>query len=414
VKNENSEFIVDPNPFKRILLLVLAMTFVFNFELRAQEEQSQVPENDTVQITQEELSRSEKRDSTKTAKIAAGEGVLSFLGGPGYTPELKLIIAVGGLYTFKTNKEDSLIQRSSVTGSFGVTSTGGQTGKAILTSFWKQDKIRIYWDLWFKNIPEIFGGVVYYNALNIPKSDSTTAYHRLYWQVYPRFLFRIKESLYIGPVLDFNYTKGSEESAGVLADPDYQKFGPKNFNGGAGIILQYDSRDKPVNAYHGTLVQAMGRIYGKYLGGNNNYYLLDIDFRNYQQFGKTEGQTFAWNIRGRFTTKDVPYGEMSMLGSPMDLRGYTWGRFRDESMIYFIGEYRHMFKKRTTGERGKHGFVAWVAGGSILEDVTKIDNFLPNFGAGYRFAAQPRMNVRFDFGFGRDSFGFYFNFTEAF
>jgi hypothetical protein len=363
---------------------------------------------------QKKNDRAARKDSVKAAKIEAGEGILSLLGGPGYTPELKLIIAMGGLYTFKTNKEDSLIQRSSVNGSFGVTSTGGITGRAILSSYWKQDKIRLLGNLNFKTIPDNYWGVGYNNGLNTPKSDSTTAYDRLYWQVFPRILFRVKEDFYIGPVLDFNYTKGSEESPGVLADPDYQEYGPKNYNGGAGIILQYDSRDIPVNAYHGTLVQVMGTIYGNYLGSNNNYYLLDIDFRNYQQVGKTEGQTFAWTIRGRFTTKDVPYAEMSQLGTPTDLRGYTWGRFRDESMIYFIGEYRHMFKKRATGERGKHGFVAWLAGGSILEDVTQINNFLPNFGIGYRFAVQPRMNVRFDFGGGRDNFGFYFNFTEAF
>jgi hypothetical protein len=231
-----------------------------------------------------------------------------------------------------------------VNGSFGITSSGGQTGRVVLTSFWRQDKIRIYGNLWFKNIPDNYWGIGYDNGLNTPKSDSTTAYNRLYWQVYPRFLFRIRKDLYIGPVLDFNYTRGSEESPGVLADPNYQEFGPKDYNGGAGIILQYDSRDIPVNAYRGTLVQAIGTIYGSYLG---------------------------------FTAKDVPYGEMSQLGSPTDLRGYTWGRFRDESMIYFIGEYRHMFKKRATGERGKHGFVAWIAGGSIMKNLTEIDNFLP-------------------------------------
>jgi hypothetical protein len=401
MKTNENLLITNPvtrNSFMRIILLVLVISLAFNSELGAQKK------ND----------RAARKDSVKAAKIEAGEGILSLLGGPGYTPELKLIIAMGGLYTFKTNKEDSLIQRSSVNGSFGVTSTGGITGRAILSSYWKQDKIRLLGNLNFKTIPDNYWGVGYNNGLNTPKSDSTTAYDRLYWQVFPRILFRVKESFYIGPVLDFNYTKGSEESPGVLADPDYQEYGPKNYNGGAGIILQYDSRDVPVNAYHGTLVQVMGTIYGNYLGSNNNYYLLDIDFRNYQQVGKTEGQTFAWTIRGRFTTKDVPYAEMSQLGTPTDLRGYTWGRFRDESMIYFIGEYRHMFKKRATGERGKHGFVAWLAGGSILEDVTQINNFLPNFGIGYRFAVQPRMNVRFDFGAGRDNFGFYFNFTEAF
>jgi hypothetical protein len=235
-----------------VVLLILGMTFVFNFEASAQEEVSLAVKIDSVQNDQVELSRAERRDSIKNAKIAAGEGILTFLGGPGYTPELKLIIAVGGLYSFKTNKADTLIQRSTVNGSFGITSSGGQTGRAILTSFWKQDKIRIYSNLWFKNIPDNYWGIGYDNGLNTPKSDSTTAYNRLYWQVYPRFLFRIKKDLYIGPVLDFNYTKGSEESPGVLADPNYQEFGPKDYNGGAGIILQYDSRDIPVNAYRGT------------------------------------------------------------------------------------------------------------------------------------------------------------------
>ena len=179
-------------------------------------------------------------------------------------------------------------------------------------------------------------------------------------------------------------------------------------------MMQYDSRDIPVNAYHGTFVQAMVTFYGSYLGGNNTYFLVDVDFRNYQQLASLDGQTLAWTIRGRFTQGDVPYGEMSQLGSPSDLRGYTWGRFRDESFYYFITEYRHMFRKRSTGERGKHGLVAWVGGGSIMEKVFQIDNFLYNFGFGYRLEVQPRMNVRFDYGFGRDNSGLYFNFTETF
>jgi hypothetical protein len=35
-------------------------------------------------------------------------------------------------------------------------------------------------------------------------------------------------------------------------------------------------------------------------------------------------------------------------------------------------------------------------------------------GLGYRFELQPRSNVRIDIGFGRNSSGIYFNFTEAF
>ena len=382
----------------RTLLLVLGMTLLFNGELSAQKKGWMA-----------------RRDSIKQVKIAEGKGFLSFLGGPGYTPELKLLIAVGGLYSFKTNREDSLIQRSTVNASFGVTTTGGIVTKMILTSFWKEDRIRIYVNLNLKDIPDHYWGVGYDKGLDTPKGDSTTAYRRLWWQVNPRFLFRLKKYLYIGPALDFNQTKCKEESPGVLADSLYQQYGSNNYNGGAGVILQYDSRDIPVNAYRGILVQFQAVFYGGWLGGANNYQLYDIDIRNYQQVGRYDGQTIAWNIRGRFTTNDVPYAEMSQLGTPFDLRGYAWGRFRDKSMIYAIVEYRHMFKKRALEERGKHGFVAWLACGNILSDIEEVDNhWMPNFGAGYRFEVQPRMNVRFDFGVGRDNFGFYFNFTEAF
>ena len=39
---------------------------------------------------------------------------------------------------------------------------------------------------------------------------------------------------------------------------------------------------------------------------------------------------------------------------------------------------------------------------------------LPNYGFGYRFEAMKRTNVRIDFGFSRDGFGFYLDFLEAF
>ncbi len=82
-------------------------------------------------------------------------------------------------------------------------------------------------------------------------------------------------------------------------------------------------------------------------------------------------------------------------------------------MILFIGEYRHMFNK-SSGELSKHGMVAWMVTGSIAQDPSGFSNWLPNFGFGYRFEVQPRMNLRIDIGMGRETSGFYFNFNEAF
>ncbi len=282
----------------KFTLLLTVFSLLFTSELSAQEKKGFIA----------------RRDSIKQAKIAEGRGVLTFLGGPGYTPELQLLIAVGGLYSFKTNRQDSLIQRSTVNSSIGVTSTGGIVFKALLTSFWKQDKIRIYANLFLKDVPDNYWGVGYNEGLNTPKGDSTTAYDRFWWQVNPTFLFRLKKDIYIGPIIDFNQTIARDESPGVLADSTYQQFGPNNYNGGAGVVFQYDSRDIPVNAYHGMLIQVTGTFYGGWLGGDNNYQLVDVDFRKYIQLARIDGQTLAWNIRGRFTTGDVPYAEMSQLG----------------------------------------------------------------------------------------------------
>ena len=82
-------------------------------------------------------------------------------------------------------------------------------------------------------------------------------------------------------------------------------------------------------------------------------------------------------------------------------------------MIFFLGEYRHMFEK-SSGGLSKHGMVAWMGRGSIATDPSGFENWLRNFGFGYRFEVQPRMNLRVDIGIGKETSGFYFNFNEAF
>ena len=54
----------------------------------------------------------------------------------------------------------------------------------------------------------------------------------------------------------------------------------------------------------------------------------------------------ALQLRGRFGFDDMPYGEMSQPGTPFDLRGYSWGRYRDFAMVFALAEYRHMFLKK--------------------------------------------------------------------
>jgi hypothetical protein len=64
------------------------------------------------------------RKAKKQEKIESGKLMITPLAGPAYTPELGFTIAGGIMTSFKTNKSDSLIQRSSAPIMLGVSSTG--------------------------------------------------------------------------------------------------------------------------------------------------------------------------------------------------------------------------------------------------------------------------------------------------
>jgi hypothetical protein len=181
--------------------------------------------------------------------------------------------------------------------------------------------------------------------------------------------------------------------------------------------MRYDSRDFPENAFSGLLIELAGTAYGKHQKSNHIFRAIEFDYRQYQKIVR-EGSTLAWQIKGRNTVGDVPWSDLSMVGTPFDLRGYTWGRYRDESMVFALAEYRYMLPRKTPSSRGANygplGFVVWAGTGSVAPDANDFMYWLPNVGVGLRFEVQKRMNLRIDYGIGNDSRAFYFSFNEAF
>lgn len=393
---------------KRFLNIIIIFLLIYSHVLA----QDQTTEGEEETIKQ---AKKEQRAAKKAEKIEMGKFMISPLAAPGYTPELGALFAIGGLASFKTTPSDQTLQRSSLPFTLAYTTTGAFTANAILTSYWFGDKFRMNVDLWYKDMPDNYWGVGYDNGVNVTVSDSTTAYNRQWFLINPRLLWQFRQNYFVGLILDVNYTKGTEASQGVMEDPFYELYNDMPLNTGLGLILRYDSRDLPVNAWKGMLVDLRATFYSTAFGGDNTYQIYLLDLRKYQQILR-RGSTLAFQIKSRVGIGEVPYGEMSQIGTPYDLRGYTWGRFRDRSMLYFLGEWRHVFEKKNE-ELSKHGAVLWVGAGTIFEQ-TDLDEtnmkWLPNFGFGYRFEVQPRMNIRLDVGVGRETYGIYFNFVEAF
>lgn len=354
----------------------------------------------------------EKRAALKDTAIAEGRPFLSPMVGPGYTPENGLLLGGGFIYTFKTNPKDSLIQRSTLPITTFISTKGNYGFNAKLASFWLKDKIRFNFKGHFSRANDNYFGVGFSEINNLQIGDSTTGYKRKKYILSPTVLFRIVPNVYAGAGVDINSSEVIELNDVMAQNDYYTRFGPKNFNAGVKFNLNYDSRDISVNAWKGWFLNLTSTFYGDYLGSDNTYQIYEIDLRTYHQIVR-EGNVLAAKLYARIGSGDIPYEELTKLGGANALRGYIEGQYRDRTGVYLLTEWRHTFLE-TDGGLSKHGMTVWLGSGSIANDPGQINEWVPNLGVGYRFEVQPRMNVRIDFGLGRESSGLYFNFTEAF
>ena len=337
-------------------------------------------------------------------------------GAPGYSPELGGLISTGALFSFSFDPEDPTLPRSSIPVSASFT-TSGSVIFAVSPSFYlPEDKIRIFGTLALKNLNDNYWGVGYDAGSDPNAPDETTKYQRVLWQIAPRVVFKVKKNLFVGPVLDLNQTIASDMPPEMASEPNVVEDGTNNYNGGAGGIVQYDTRDFPQNAFRGLLLEARVTGYGPWLASDNLYMQISLDYRQYVTLGPRVGNTLCWNVHMATVVGDAPWSELLSVGSAYDLRGYYAGRFRDFRANWAILEYRYMLPtKNPEREFSRSGFVTWAATGFLGDEGYRHSDVLPNAGVGYRFEVQPRMNARLDFGFGaQGSQGFYISFLEAF
>jgi len=359
----------------------------------------------------------QRLDSIKSWKLENGKSTLTPYLAPSYTPEMQVMLSVGGLFTFKLKPESPILSRSSMPFSFAYSTNGSAQVSVKANIYGKEDKLRISGEYWLKNMPDNYWGVGYINATERHKSPDTTGYHRNWHQFKFKIVYRIFPDFYLGVNYDNNITKASEINDFMAADEYITEFGPEVRNSGFGMVFRYDSRDFPENAYKGFFIELSGTAYGKHTSSNHIFRVTELDYRQYQKIVR-EGSTLAWEIKTRLSKGDVPWTEMSMVGTPFDLRGYTWGHYRDNNMLFFLAEYRYMFGRKKTRKNGDNygpfGFVVWGGTGTVAPDYHNMKYWLPNGGVGLRFEVQKRMNVRIDYGIGMNSSAFYISFNEAF
>lgn len=384
----------------------------------------QAQEVDSLSITTDTMRTPTKKELRKK-RVAQRNFHYNILGGPSYSPDFGLLVGGSALMTFSMHPSDTLLKRSVVPMAIAFMFDGGINLFSKPQLFFKHDRFRIFGKFSYKNTLENFYGVGYNTNRDYVRSDTTSQYRYSGVQINPWFLFRLGESnFFAGPQIDINYDHFTKPGKYLAEEPSYvaaggDSHGYKNFNSGLGFLLTYDSRDVPSNAYRGLYLDFRGVMYHKIFGSNNNFYRLELDYRQYKQVGNRK--VLAWTAQSKNVFgNDIPLTQYSLTGTPFDLRGYYMGQYRDKSSHVVLAEYRQMFNtdqdtwlKRIINHLG---FVVWGGCGFMGPTPVRVEGVLPNYGVGLRIEVQPRMNVRLDLGKNtvNNQTLFYFNMTEAF
>lgn len=164
----------------------------------------------------------------------------------------------------------------------------------------------------------------------------------------------------IGYHYDYFYSikDGSLEAGDTINSHHYQYSIEHGFNyqkytvSGVSLNLLYDSRDNQVNAYKGYYANVNFRVNPTAFGSSENSTILLTEFRAFYSLGDSPNkQVLAFWLYGNFVTSGkMPYLLLPAVGYDQRQRtgrGYTFGRFRGENLMYGEAEYRFPISRHT-------------------------------------------------------------------
>jgi hypothetical protein len=229
---------------------------------------------------------------------------------------------------------------------------------------------------------------------------------------YPRIRFnalrRIRPGLYAGLRAEFeDYAIQQVEPTGLLASGTVVG-GKGGRIGGAGLGLFYDTRDRIFYPSKGVIVDLTYLGHSQNIFSDFQYSRYVVDLSSYHKV--TSRAIVALNCVVSMTSGQAPFSALSLVGSGKRLRGYYEGRFRDNNLALLQAEARVQVWKRLS---------AVVFGGVGLlgnnEHLFRTADPKAAGGGGLRFRINnDGLNIRADYGVGKQSSGLYLTLGEAF
>ena len=325
-----------------------------------------------------------------------------------YSPETKIAVGVGSIYSFRPEGADLSVKPSNIK----IAATYTQRKQIILSflpEIYFKDRDYLYNGFYtYYDYPDKFWG--FGNQTPISNEEDFTPYLLRTWTNLQK---RILDGFYIGLRYQFEWIDVHTTSPdGVLQLKDTKLY-PGSEGGkssGLGVIINYDTRNHLYFPTSGRYYQSYAVFFTDAFASDYKFNLFNIDLRQYHSFYKDH--VLALQTYNTFITGTPPFNMNALIGGAYWMRGYWLGRYRDKNMMTAQAEYRVPLFWRI-------GAVGFIGGGDVASSIDKFElkqfKYTAGFGFRFVFDKQEKINARLDFGFGsHGNSGIYALVVEAF
>ncbi|UCC73691.1 MAG: BamA/TamA family outer membrane protein [Gemmatimonadota bacterium] len=322
-----------------------------------------------------------------------------------YTPETKFAFGVAAQYYYRPEGADAGARPSTITPLFIYT-----TKKQIIAEFysslwWAQEEYHLTGNAGYTKFPDKFYGIG-----NDTSEDDEEDYTPRYTRLRADIQRRIVSEFRLGLGYEFEYSELEEVEEGGVLDSGDILGSEGGVVSGATILASWDTRDNIFSPSSGHYHQLSVGLYGDAIGSDYEFGRYVLDLRGY--INTLPDHVLALQGYLGLETGDPPFQHLLLFGGQDLMRGHYQGRFRDENMFVVQAEYR------IVPIWWRFGAVAFAGFGDVADEPSSFNlgDFKYSVGGGIRFLLNraERIALRFDFGFGEGTSGFYITLGEAF
>lgn len=327
-----------------------------------------------------------------------------------YAPETTWEIGLSSLYVYYANKD--IKNRLSEISGFTFFTLENQYG------LWFDHAIYSDKDEWFflgrlrfQSFPLLYHGI----GTDTPV-DYTARVDANQVLIKERILRKLRKDLFLGLEMDFQSLSSVDF---IQSDPDNTAFQlPLGSNGstnlGLGIGLVTDNRHNVLNVRDGFFSELAFLHSNSFWGSDFTFSSITSDTRFYTPVGKNN--VFAAQVLGQFNFGDVPFNQLAQMGGESMMRGYYFGRFRDNNQLAAQVEFRAL--PIPLNFTNRIGAAVFAGTGTVFNDVNNLglSNLKFSAGAGLRFLLFPKKDIwtRVDYAITNEGGGFYLFIGESF